>query len=149
MIQKILKQIKLELLNRISKYKTNAKPIVLIVDAFELYDYPNCLKIDKLINIDFDILPQLKEIADGAKFDIHLILTSQYTTNREDFKYIKRNSSVLCMSSEHRKIFLQDIESKYFPKNCNYILKMRGANGNDLVEIVPKYLPFASSIISN
>lgn len=148
-IQKVLKQIRLELFNRISQYNTNAKPIVLIVDALELYDYPSCLKIDKLINIDFDILPQLKEVVDGAKFGIHLILTSQYTTNREDFKYIKHNSSVLCMSGEHRKIFLQDIESKYFPKNCNYILKMRGANGNDLVELVPKCLPFASSIISN
>ena len=148
-MQKVLRQIKSELIHRISQYNTNAKPIVLIVDAFELYDYPSCSKIDRLINIDFDILPQLKEIVDGAKFGIHLILTSQYTTNREDFKYIKRNTSVLCMIGEHRKFFLQDIESKHFPKNCNYVLKIWGANGNDLIELVPKYLPLTGSIISN
>lgn len=148
-MQNVLRLIKSELINRISQYDTTAKPIILIVDAFELYDYPSCSKIDGLINIDFDILPQLKEIVDGAKFGVHLILTSQYTTNREDFKYIKRNSSVLCMSDEHRKFFLQDIESKHFPKNCNYILKMREANGNNLIELVSKYLPFTGSIISN
>ena len=53
-MQKVLRQIKSELIHRISQYNTNAKPIVLIVDAFELYDYPSCSKIDRLINIDFD-----------------------------------------------------------------------------------------------
>ncbi len=129
-IKNCLIKIHEEIIRRTRNYSSKYQPIVIIADDYQSYNWI----------CNFDTLPYLEQISYSEKVNIHLILATQYTKRPQLFKNILLNSSIVCMSADYRKLFLNR-STKHFSQNCNILAQIIGEN--ELVELLPKQFPFS------